>query len=129
MVYRLKEYKLELYNDRQKIIDINSFPKDLTIIANTCIGGRLYHDYHQKFLSPTIDFYMEPDSFVKFCLNLEYYLSCDIKPLPDYKIEHLPQFLFCDIGGLIAAFGHTNDSYEKIVEKWNERKKRINCRL
>ena len=56
------------------MINLNSFPKDLTIISNTCIGVRLYHDYHQKFLSPTIEFYMEPDSFVNFCLNLEYYL-------------------------------------------------------
>ena len=125
-MYRLSGEKLKLYNDRQKMINLNSFPKDLTIISNTCIGGRLYHDYHQKFLSPTIDFYMEPDSFVNFCLNLEYYLNCDIKPLPDYKIDYLNKFLFCDIGGLIAAFGHSNDSYEKIINKWNERKKRVN---
>jgi uncharacterized protein (DUF1919 family) len=69
---------------------------------------------------------MEPDSFVKFCCNLEYYLNCEIKPLPNYKIDYLSKFLFCDIRGLIAAFGHTNDSYEKIVTKWNERKQRVN---
>ncbi len=126
MSYKLSDKKLELYNDRQKMIDINSFPKDLTIISNTCIGGRLYHDYHQKFLSPTIDFYMEPESFVKFCCNLKYYLDCEIIPLPNYKLDHLNNFLFCDIGGLVAGFGHTNDSYEKIVSKWNERKKRVN---
>lgn len=126
MSYKLSDKKLELYNDRQKMIDINRFPKDLTIISNTCIAGRLYHDYHQMFLSPTIDFYMEPDTFVKFCNKLEYYLSCEIKPLPDYKLEHLSNFLFCDIGGLIAGFGHTNDSYDKIISKWNERKKRVN---
>ena len=59
-------------------------------------------------------------------LNLEYYLNCDIKPLPNYKIEHLKDFLFCDIGGLIAGFTHTNDSYDRIISKWNDRKKRIN---
>ena len=126
MSYKLSDKKLELYNERQNLIDINSFPLNLTIISNTCIGGRLYHDYHQKFLSPTIDFYMEPASFVKFCCDLEYYLNCEIKPLPDYKIDYLSNFLFCDIGGLIAAFGHTNDSYDKIIGKWNERKKRVN---
>ena len=126
MSYRLSDKKLELYNERQNLIDIRCFPENLTIISNTCIGGRLYHDYHQKFLSPTVDFYMEPDNFVKFCCNLEYYLNCEIKPLPDYKIDYLSNFLFCDIGGLIAAFGHTNDSYDKIISKWNERKKRVN---
>ena len=38
MSYKLSDKKLELYNYRQKAIDINSFPKDLTIISNTCIG-------------------------------------------------------------------------------------------
>ena len=126
MSYRLSDKKLELYNDRQKMIDISSFPKDLTIISNTCIGGRLYHDYHQKFLSPTIDFYMEVENFVKFCCNLKYYLNCDIKPLPNYKVNYLEKFLFCDIGGLTAAFSHTNDTYDKIISKWNERKQRVN---
>ena len=126
MSYKLSDEKLQLYNERQKMIDINLFPKDLTIISNTCIGGRLYNDYHQKFLVPTIDFYMDPDSFVKFCKDLEYYLNCEIKPLPNYKNEYLSNFLFCDIGGLIAGFSHTNDSYDKLIAKWNERKKRVN---
>lgn len=126
MAYKLNGEKIKLYNERQRIVDKESFPKDLTIISNTCIGGRLYHDYNQKFLSPTIDFYMEPSNFVKMCLNLKYYMNCDIKPLPDYKVDYLSNFLFCDIGGLIAAFGHTNDSYDKIIRKWNERKNRIN---
>ena len=126
MTYKLIDKKLKLYNDRQYIINSFDFPDNLTILSNTCIGGRLYHDYHQKFLSPTIDFYMDPDTFVKFCCNLKYYLDCEIKPLPNYKSDYLKDFLFCDIGGLIAAFSHTNDSYNKIISKWNERKKRIN---
>lgn len=69
MEYKIEEDKKELYNERQKIININDFPKNMTIISNMCLGGRLYHDYHQKFLTPTIDFYMNPDDFVKFCLN------------------------------------------------------------
>ena len=126
MTYKLNNEKLKLYNERQKIINKDLFPNDLTIISNTCIGGRLYHDYHQKFLSPTIDFYMQPSNFVKFCINLKYYLNCEIKPLPLFKIDYLSNFLFCDIGGLIAGFGHTNDNYDTIISKWNERKKRIN---
>ena len=125
-MFKLSDEKIKLYYDRQQLINKDLFPNDLTIISNTCIGGRLYHDYGRKFLSPTIDFYMEPASFTKFCLNLKYYMDCDIKPLPDYKIDYLTDFLACDIGGLIALFGHTNDSYDKIITKWNERKKRIN---
>ena len=69
---------------------------------------------------------MEPSDFVEFCINLKHYLSCEIKPLPSLKIDYLSSFLFCDIGGLLAGFGHTNDSYDKIIKKWNERKERVN---
>ena len=92
MTYKLMDKKLQLYNDRQDIINISDFPDNLTILSNTCIGGRLYHDYHQKFLSPTIDFYMEPDTFVKFCCNLKYYMDCEIIPLPNYKSDYLKDF-------------------------------------
>lgn len=125
-MYRVSEAKQKLYEERQNYINIDSFPNDLTIISNTCIGGRLYHDYHQKFLTPTIDCYMEPKSFVKFCINLKYYLEFTPEPLPDYKIDYLSSFLFCKIGDLIVAFGHTNDSYDTIIKKWEERKKRVN---
>ena len=124
--YRLYGKKLDLYNERQKIIDFGSFPSDLTILSNVCLGGRIYHDYHQKFLSPTIDFFMEVDSFIKFCCNLKYYLNYELIPLPNIKKDHLNNFFFCQIGDLIAGFSHTNDSYEKIISKWNERKKRVN---
>ena len=49
IMYRVSEAKQKLYEERQNYINIDSFPTDLTIISNTCIGGRLYHDYHQKF--------------------------------------------------------------------------------
>ena len=126
MAYCVSEAKQQLYKERQEMIDKNAFPDDLTIISNTCLGGRLYHDYGKKFLSPTIDFYMDPDSFVKFCSNLKYYMSCEIKPLYDFKIYYFSDFCYCDIGGLLAVFGHSNDSYEKTIAKWNERKQRIN---
>lgn len=92
--YRLYDKKLDLYNERQKIINFGSFPSDLTILSNVCLGGRIYHDYHQKFLSPTIDFFMEVDSFIKFCCNLKYYLNCELIPLPNFKRDNLNNFFF-----------------------------------
>ena len=35
--------------------------KDISIIANNCIGGCLYHDLGLKFLSPTIDLFFYPN--------------------------------------------------------------------
>ena len=52
--------------------------RNVSLITNTCIGGRLYHDYNQKFLSPTIDLYIKPKDFVKFCCNLKVYLGYEL---------------------------------------------------
>lgn len=43
-----------------------------TIISCNCIGGLLYHDYHEQFLSPTIDLYIKSPDLVDDFLNLPY---------------------------------------------------------
>ncbi len=48
---------------------------DISIISMNCIGGVLYHDCGQKFLSPTVNLFFMPSDFIKFVNNLDYYLS------------------------------------------------------
>lgn len=52
------------------------------ILCNNCIGGFLYHDYSQRFLSPTINLQIEADGFLKICSNLEEYMNM---PLVEYN--------------------------------------------
>ena len=73
-MYILPDEKAKLYEIRRKERENIQMPP-ITILSNTCIGGRLYHDYGAKFLSPTIDSYMEPADFIKFCCDLDQYLS------------------------------------------------------
>lgn len=49
--------------------------KPLTIISQNCIGGVIYHDLGWKFLSPTINLFMNSVDFVKFANHLEHYIS------------------------------------------------------
>lgn len=51
--------------------------KDISIISMNCTGGILLHDLGLKFLSPTVNLFMRAEDFIKFCENLEYYLSID----------------------------------------------------
>lgn len=64
------------------------------IICNNCIGGFLYSDFSQEFLSPTINLQIEAGGFLKLCANLEEYLSEEL-------IED------------------KNPENEKIFKKWN----------
>lgn len=60
------------YNNRKRLKN-----KNFTIISSNCIGGVLYHELGLKFLSPTINMYLRPNEFIKFCQNMRYYLSCE----------------------------------------------------
>ena len=60
-----------------------------TIISHNCIGGVLSHELGLKFLSPTVNLFMVNEDFIKFCENLEYYLSLDITPY-DGEIKIYP---------------------------------------
>ena len=112
-----KKYREIVRNkiDRKRIKN-----KNYTILANTCIGGVIYHDLDHEFLSPTINLYITPSHFVKFLENLDYYLDKDIKPL-NTKLKY-PVGKLEDI---IIYFKHY-DTIEQAIEKWNIRKKRIN---
>lgn len=94
--------------------------ENFTILSNTCIGGVIYHDMSLKFLSPTINLYIKPAEFVKFLENIQYYLTLEIKP-----INSPLKYPVGKLGDITLFFKHY-DTIDDAIEKWNERKKRIN---
>lgn len=60
------------------------------IICNNCIGGFLYSDFSQKFLSPTINLQIEAEDFLKLYANLEEYLSEEL--IEDESPENVKLF-------------------------------------
>lgn len=79
----------------------------------------IYSDLGEKFLSPTINLYMNSLDFIKFLENIEHYLSIEKMEFAEneYPIGRLED--------LIIHFVHYKNAKEA-QEKWNERKKRIN---
>ena len=51
------------------------FSENVSLISQNCVGGIIYHDANQRFLSPTVNLYILPKDFIKFVNNLDYYLS------------------------------------------------------
>lgn len=94
--------------------------KDVSIISCNCIGGVIYHDLHLPFLSPTINLFFEPDSFLKYVKRIRYYNEKDLidisgeKGYPVGKIEDVE-----------VHFLHYR-TFEDALKCWNTRKKRIN---
>ena len=95
--------------------------KNISIISSNCNGGVIYHDLGLKFLSPTINLYFQPDEFIKFIDNLEYYLALEVKEVVDDTVR----FPIGIIGDVKIYFLHYK-SFNEAKEKWDKRKKRVN---
>lgn len=96
--------------------------KNPTIISCNCIGGIIYNELNLQFLSPTINLYMNCEDFIKFCENMEYYLSLEIK---EYNGDIEREYPLGMLDDLLLYFVHYK-SLDEAREKWNSRKKRMN---
>lgn len=108
----------KLYAIRMKLT-IKS--KDFTIICNNCLAGVFYNDLGLKFRSPTINLFMYPSDFVKFCLNLKYYINVELTEVLQEKYNY-------PVGKLedIEIYFMHYKSFQEAKQCWNRRKKRIN---
>lgn len=113
----IRNHEWWLYK-KQKLKNLNN--SNFSIIVSNCVGTVIYHDLGLPFLSPTINLTIGMNDFVKFAENLEWYLEKKIIEIKgDYKY---PTGMLEDIR---INFVHYK-SFEEGVEKWEERKKRIN---
>ena len=64
----LSQNAIQIIERVKKIYDV----ENISFISQNCIGGIIYHDMEQKFLTPTINLYLMANDFVKFVENLEY---------------------------------------------------------
>lgn len=124
MINRLKRYILKkqrilwLWWQRKRLKNT-----DLTIVANNCIGGIIYHDLGLRFQSPTINLDIPADNFLILCEHLEEYLS-----LPIASIDRSES---CPVGVIHGQYGDVRINFRHYktfaegVAKWEERKARI----
>lgn len=90
-----------------------------TLISQNCIGGVIYHDLGMQFLSPTINTFIPEPDFIKFALNLRYYMKQEL--VMRWEEEYPVGML----GDVEIHFMHFETCAEA-KECWDRRKKRIN---
>ena len=80
-----------------------------------------------KFLSPTVNLWMNPKDFIKYCSNLRHYSQCKLEFLnpSSYLLANIKPYPVARLDDIIIYFQHyaTNQEARK---KWEERTKRIN---
>lgn len=102
--------------------------KDFTLITQNCIGGVIYDDLGMQFTSPTINMFIEDDSFVKLVENLEHYMSIKPKKVTDCYIDPIDnniKYPVIKIDDIKINCLHSKDC-NQAIEDWERRKKRIN---
>lgn len=92
---------------------------DITILSSDCLGGVIYHDFNLKFMSPTINLYMKPNDFIKFCKNLDFYINSKIVEVTNEN------HIVGKLEDIELHFLHYK-SFEEACNKWYERANRIN---
>lgn len=95
--------------------------KDFSLFCSNCTAGIIYHDLGMKFLSPTINMYMEAKDFIRFCGNLEEYTNCELEKIERTELNY--PVMKCKDITLFCV--HYKDEKE-VKMKWKERCKRIN---
>lgn len=96
--------------------------KDVTIIASNCTGGFLYHWLGLQFRSPFINLYMTPDDFITALTHFQAFMDQEIIEMKDSGKSYPVGIGY---GNTLIHFMHYPD-FASAIEKWNERKKRMN---
>lgn len=66
-----------LHNKNQRNNLQNS---NFSLITSDCTGGCVAKDLKVRMNSPTRNFYFNADDYIKFCKNLDYYLTLQPEP-------------------------------------------------
>lgn len=116
--------KLAKFNRQKFILRKKILNTDMTIISSNCIAGIIYNDLKLRFMSPTINLYFQPNDFIKFLSNLEFYLNAELEEYKDSDISFPIGILNNEIKIYFMHYKSFNDA--KI--KWTERCKRVNLK-
>ncbi|CEO41427.1 DUF1919 domain-containing protein [Photobacterium kishitanii] len=122
-IYRRTIYKVYRSHVNKKL-QARLKNKNFSLISNNCIGGITCSDLAQPFNSPTVGLFFYSDCYLKFCENLEYYLSLELEQATSSKyIDSFP-YLLGKLDDIEIHLIH-DTSFAEAKEKWDRRRKRV----
>ena len=101
---------------------------DVTFISQNCIGGVLYNMLGMRFASPTVNMFIEDESFVKLAENPKHYFSIDAEPYEERHIDEYDKDLcypIIKVDDILLCCQHYTNC-DEAVKAWNNRRTRIN---
>ncbi len=112
--------RIRMYIEARKLKD-----KDITIIANNCIGSFIYQDMGLKYNSPTVALLFYAPDYILFLKNMDHYLSQEIRFITESKYCGKTNYPLGMLDDIEIHFVHyKNNAHAR--NKWHERVQRIN---
>ena len=77
---------------------------DVTILSSNCLGGCIAHDLNLRFNSPTVNLWMTPKDFIRFCSDLRTYTRSELQFIeldgfrgvyPVAKLNDITIYFYC----------------------------------
>ena len=112
-----KEWEWLFYRRRKK----RRLQGQPTIIASNCVGTIIYSDMELPWTAPTINLMIPMPDFIKFVINLKWYMEQELHFLEGQDSLEYP---VARLGDIQICFVHY-ESAEDAARKWNARKERI----
>lgn len=94
---------------------------NFSIICSNCIGGIIYSRLGKKFLSPTINLWINQKDFLKLIQNLKSYMDKELVFVDDEKYDYPVGLL----GDIKIYFNHSENE-DNAKADWEKRRTRIN---
>ncbi|MDR0832562.1 MAG: DUF1919 domain-containing protein [Bacillales bacterium] len=98
--------------------------RDFSLFSNNCLAGIIYHELKIKFLSPTINTFINPIDFIKFSQNINYYLSLELEY--NEMLSKSFEYPVGNLGDVTIFFPHKFKNFKDAKEKFLARSSRIN---
>lgn len=109
-------------NNLEKYMEIKK--RHVTIFANSCWGGFVYHTLGLEFNSPLINMAVPEADYLKILENPRKYMDRDLEYIGNMDDKDI-SFPTAKCGDVELYFIHYN-SFAEAREIWNKRKKKIN---
>ena len=101
---------------------------DFTIISQNCLGGIIYSQLGIRFLSPTINMFIEDENFIKLVYDFRHYMTVKPEAVTDRYVDPIdsnvvyPKIRVDDIELCCLHYSDCNEA----IEAWNRRRVRVN---
>lgn len=115
---RMKCRHILMTNKRKSVLN-----KDISILCNNCVGAMVLHDLGLRFNSPTVNLWFQPSNYIMF---LESLLRVSEEHRYNESFEKGIDYPIMTIDDRITVYLKHYPSFEKALEKWNQRIERIN---